>query len=143
MNENNKDVRSKLFNMFYPMDHDWMNYVILDDILTFHHIIKEEDGGNYVVDNGAILTQRAHTYLHYIEKIDKDIFNEINIVLKRINESRQEPSYNDRLKIELLLYEFELKNCDRIIKKKEKIKKNDRAKVATLRRIRSQLGENI
>ncbi len=141
MHESRKEIRKELIETFKPLYYDWMNYKVLNEDITYHHIVKEENGGPYSLDNGALLTHRAHDYLHYIEKIDYDTYNEINMALKEINESKCEPSYNMRLKIELLLFLFELKNCDKIIKKKEKIESKRRSKEATLRRIRNQLGE--
>ena len=143
MSRTRKEVKKELLEIFNPRYHDWMNYIIDNEEITYHHIQKEEDGGEYTLDNGALLTHRAHDYLHYIEKVDSDIYEEINKVFKEINESREKPTYNQKLKIELLLFEFELKNCDRIIKKKEKIEKERRPKEATLRRIRCQLGEYV
>lgn len=141
MSQYKKQIKQSMIEMFNTFHYDWMNYIIFNEIITYHHIEKEEDGGLYTIDNGALLTHRAHDYLHYIEKIDTGLYEDINKVLKEINNSKCEPSYNQRLKIELLLYEFELKNCDKIIKKKEKIESRKRAKEATLRRIRTQIGE--
>ena len=143
MSKTKKEIKKELLEIFKPYYHDWMNYIVDNEEITYHHIKKEEDGGEYSLDNGALLTHRAHDYLHYIEKVDSDIYKEINKVFKEINESREKPTYNQKLKIELLLFEFELKNCDRIIKKKERIEKKRRPKEATLRRIRCQLGEEI
>ena len=101
--------------------------------------VKAENGGKITIDNGALLTQRAHNYLHLIERIDIDIYNRINVVLKEINENKSEPTIIQRKKIDLLLYEFEVKNADRIIKKKERLGKR-RVLKAHEKRIKSQMG---
>ena len=43
--------------------------------LTYHHlIIPNRAGGKRTIENGAILTQNSHEYLHLIERIDPEIF---------------------------------------------------------------------
>ena len=101
--------------------------------------VKAENGGKITIDNGALLTQRAHNYLHLIERIDIDIYNRINAVLKEINENKSEPTIIQRKKIDLLLYEFEVKKADRIIRKKERLGKRRFLK-AHEKRIKSQMG---
>ena len=127
----------KIYNT-YTMD--WMNYLIIDEELTYHHIKKVEEEGKTTLDNGALLTNRAHEYLHKIERLDKDIYNKINNVFKEINTSKQEPTKEQRLIIDLLLYEFELRNVNKIIKKKANIGKK-RHFLVHQKRIDSQLGK--
>lgn len=134
------EIKREMIEIFDPLKHDWMNYLVNDD-LTYHHIVKKENNGKRSIDNGALLTQRAHTYLHYIENIDIDLYDKINDVFKEINAQRKAPNFNQKIRIELLLFEFELLHCNKIVKKKENRGK-DRYKIATLRRIKSQLGVN-
>ncbi len=134
------EVREKMLKKFNPIDLDWMNYLIVDNDLTFHHIKKAELGGKCTINNGALLTTRAHQYLHMIERIDIEIYNRINKVFKEINDNKQSPTDIQREKIELLLLEFEIKNVDKIIKKKENLGKR-RTLVAHQRRIDSQIGK--
>ena len=53
--------------------------------LTFHHIIKAEDGGDYSLENGAILTKKTHDFLHCIEGKNHLTYDEINRLFKIIN----------------------------------------------------------
>ena len=73
--------------------------------------VKAENGGKITIDNSALLTQRAHNYLHLIERIDIDIYNRINAVLKEINENKSEPTIIQRKKILInLLKKIKKKN---------------------------------
>ena len=132
-------VKEEMMKIYNTYTIDWINYLIRNNDITYHHIQKAEDGGKVTFDNGALLTQRAHNYLHLIERIDIDIYNRINEVLKEIIENKSEPTAIQRKKIDLLLYEFEIKNVDRIIKKKEKLGKR-RVLIAHKRRIKAQMG---
>lgn len=131
-----KHTKIAMINIYKTYEYDWMNFLINND-LTYHHIKKEEDGGLYTIENGALLTDRAHAYLHRIERVDYEIYKEINKVFKQINIQRDEPNDSQKLKIQLLLLKYELKNADKLIKRKEKLGKNRRY-VATLRRRNSQ-----
>jgi len=72
------NVKSEMIDIYKLGKYDWMNYKINEeDVITFHHIIKVEDGGEYIKENGALLTERAHEYLHYIERVDKKIYQSI------------------------------------------------------------------
>ena len=135
------NLKSKMMEIYNTYECDWMNYIIYDD-LTFHHIKKAENGGELTIDNGALLTTRAHEYLHKIEAIDIDTYLKINDIFKQINSQLSEPTFLQREKIQLYLFKFEIENVDKIIKKKEKLGK-DRTKVATLRRLTSQIGKEV
>lgn len=89
---------------------DWMNYEIIPDKLTIHHIIKKCDGGKRTIDNLAVLMEVSHQYLHLIEYVDIDTYNTINKVLKEINTQKHEPYDYQRQNIEELLQEFEYEN---------------------------------
>ena len=131
------DVTVEMIKIYGTYKFDWMNYKICKDDLTYHHIIKKENGGKLTIENGALLTKRAHEYLHSIERLDVDLYERINNVLKEINDQKKSPSTNQREKINLLLLEFEIKYADKIIKKCKKLGKK-RVMVATNRRIQSQ-----
>ena len=99
-------VKEEMIKIYNTYTLDWMDYYVEENDLTYHHIVKAENGGKITIDNGALLTQRAHNYLHLIERIDIDIYNRINAVLKELNENKSEPTIIQRKKIDLLLYEF-------------------------------------
>ena len=128
-----KSVKEEMIEIFKPNKYDWMNYLIEDD-LTYHHIKKAEDGGEKTIDNGALLTSRAHAYLHKIEGIDYEIYLKLNKIFKEINNKKREPTKIQRKKIQLLLMKFEICNADKLIKRKEHIISRIRKKVAIKRR---------
>lgn len=86
---------------------DWMNYKLVKKDLTYHHIVKREDGGKQEIDNGALLMPIAHQYLHIIEYKDIKTYNAINKIFKFINEQQYEPTLDQRQIIEYLLRQFE------------------------------------
>ena len=134
------EIKLRMINIYKTYDFDWMNYAIINEELTYHHIVKEEYGGKVTLENGALLTPRAHEYLHLIERTDNIIYDKINEIFKQINEQRHAPSYKQRKKIDLLLLEFEIKNADKIIKKNKKLGKK-RVMMATNLRIQSQISK--
>ena len=81
-----KSILVDMIEMYNIKDYDWMGFKI-DNIsdLTFHHIIKAENGGDYSLENGDILTKKAHDFLHCIEGKNHLIYDEINILFKIIN----------------------------------------------------------
>ncbi|MBR6682994.1 MAG: hypothetical protein IKL38_01505, partial [Firmicutes bacterium] len=86
---------------------DWMNYKLIKSDVTFHHIIKRENGGRRDIENGALLMPVAHQYLHLIEYKDIETYNAINRIFKYINQQKQEPTSEQREIIEYLLKQFE------------------------------------
>lgn len=128
------NIKLEMAELYNINEYDWMNYKILND-LTYHHIIKKEDGGKITVDNGALLTKRAHSYLHQIEKFDPEIYEMINLLLKEINIQGHEPSQKQRKKMDLLLLKFELRNAIRLV---ETGKKNARKKAIMATNIRKK-----
>lgn len=132
------DVKALMIEIYETYKYDWMNFKIDDEEVTYHHIIKEENGGKVTLDNGALLTSRAHEYLHMIERMDLDIYEMINKIFKDINDQKHAPTYKQRNVINLLLFEFETKNADKIIRKSHKLGKK-RIEVATNKRLKLQL----
>lgn len=135
------DVKLEMIKIYKTYEYDWMNFKIIDEELTYHHIIKEENGGKVSLDNGALLTKRAHEYLHMIERMDLEIYEKINDILKDINTQKHEPNYRQREKINLLMLQFEIKNADKIVRKDKKLGKK-RTAVATNMRLKSQKVKN-
>ena len=99
-----------MVRIYGPVEKDWMGFKKTDrNKLAFHHINKEEDGGTYDISNGALLTVLAHRYLHEIEGVDKELYDKINLVFKRINSSMNAPREEDYKEIEAYLEEYENK----------------------------------
>ena len=73
-----KEITKEMLKIYKPYSNlDWMNYRLVKKDLTFHHIKKREDGGEQIIENGALLMPIAHQYLHIIEY--KDINKNLSI----------------------------------------------------------------
>ena len=71
---------------------DWMQYEIIKrNILTLHHIKKACEGGTDSINNGAILTKRAHRILNMVEAIDSVLYDEWNALFMLINQGAKPP----------------------------------------------------
>lgn len=101
-------VTQEMLKIYKPLSHlDWMNYKIVRRDVTFHHIIKRENGGTRTINNGALLMPISHQYLHLIEWRDMETYIALNKLFKYINEQRSEPTRGQREIVEYLLQEFE------------------------------------
>lgn len=111
----------KIWNM---TNMDWMGYKLCkENQPTFHHIVKECDGGKRILDNGAIIGKENHTYLHIVEDRDLEMYIYLSNILKSINDQRYMPSKRQLLAIDAILRQFEREHCsDRTSKGKVLIK---------------------
>lgn len=101
-------LKIEMLKIYKPISNlDWMNYKLIKSDITFHHILKREDGGRRDIENGALLMPVAHQYLHLIEYKDIETYNAINRIFKYINQQREEPTQEQREIIEYLLKQFE------------------------------------
>lgn len=121
----NKSVLTLMFNIYGKPKIDWMGYgVTPDNTLTYHHIIKVEDGGDASIENGAILTSRAHSRLHSIEVLDPKLYEEYQYWFRLINDMQCPPTF------EVMQIMYNLK--DRLeydISNKKQIKEQNRSLV--------------
>ena len=102
-------ITKEMLHIYQPISNlDWMNYkIVRNKDLTFHHIVKRENGGKLELSNGALLIPVAHQYLHLIEYKDIATYNAINKIFRYVNEQEYEPTREQREIIEYLLTEFE------------------------------------
>lgn len=91
---------------------DWLNYKLVREQATFHHIEKREEGGKQIITNGAVLMPIPHQYLHIIEYKDIKTYTTINKMFKIINNQRYEPTRDQREIMECLLQDFEYHHSD-------------------------------
>lgn len=121
-----KEIAIEMLKIYKPVSNlDWMNYRLVKNDITVHHIIKREHGGKLEIDNLAILITTSHQYLHIIEYRDIETYNAINKLFRYINQQRREPTEEQRQIIEYLLQGFEEKHKDDInAKGKKMIKKS-------------------
>ena len=105
----------EMLSIYKPLSgKDWMNYKLIKKDVTFHHIIKKEDGGKREVDNGALLMPVSHQYLHIIEYKDINTYISINNIFRIINSQLHEPTTEQREIIEFLLRRFECEHIEDI-----------------------------
>lgn len=83
-----KGVFTEMLNIYKPIDIDWMGYKISKkNPLTYHHIKEVSKKGKKKVDNGALLTKKAHNLLHEIQKYNLKLYNEWQQLFREINET--------------------------------------------------------
>lgn len=119
-------IKPTMINLYKMTNMDWMGYKLVNnDIFTYHHIVKRENGGKATIDNGAILTSVSHPYLHIIEYKDLDMYKFINRILKDINTQRYMPSEMQLLIIDNVLKQFEREHCTDYTKKRKLLIKEE------------------
>lgn len=102
------NIKNEMLKIYKPISNmDWMNYRLVKKDITFHHIVKKENGGKKEITNGALIMPVAHQYLHLIECKDIETYNAINKIFSYVNQQRYEPTREQREIIEYLLQEFE------------------------------------
>lgn len=101
-------ITKEMLHIYKPISNlDWMNYKLVRNQLTFHHIEKKENGGKKDISNGALLMPTPHQYLHLIECKDIKTYIALNKIFKVINSQLSEPNQEQREIIEYLLQDFE------------------------------------
>lgn len=120
-----KQITKEMLKIYKPISNlDWLNYKLVKNDLTFHHIVKREFGGKEEITNGALLMNAGHQYLHIIEYKDINTYNAINKMFRYINNQKYEPTMEQREIIEYLLLEFENQHIeDKNAKGKKLIKR--------------------
>lgn len=102
----------EMIKYYYPYSGlDWLNYQIKDmenfSDVTYHHIIPKREHSKKDMKNGALLVAVSHQYLHLIEQMEIETFDDLNKILKDINTQKREPYHYQREDIEGLLQDFE------------------------------------
>jgi hypothetical protein len=101
------DTTLETLIMVYKMqDIDWLGYK-LNENFTYHHLIKKCDGGKRIFNNGAVLYETSHSYLHRIEYYDFEKYVYINNILKEVNNQRYMTTIEQLMKIDYVLKQFE------------------------------------
>ena len=59
-----KQITKEMLRIYKPISNlDWMNYKLVKRDLTFHHIVKREEGGKEEISNGALIMPIPHQCL--------------------------------------------------------------------------------
>ncbi len=89
----NKDILYEMFEIYGNPTVDWMGFeVTKHNKITYHHITEARRGGLETIENGALLTKGAHSKLHEIELLDKELYDEYQYWFRIINDMRCKPS---------------------------------------------------
>lgn len=89
----NRLVLEDMKRIFGHTRTDWMGFkVTKHNKLTYHHINEKRNGGEESVSNGALLTRKAHTYLHMLETLNPELYEEYNYYFRIINDMRRKPT---------------------------------------------------
>ncbi len=87
------DVLNRMIEIYKPEDIDWMLVGKSNgNPYTFHHIVEERHGGKREIDNGAILTKRAHQYLNLLDMQYHDYYEELNVLFLYLNRTNMPPT---------------------------------------------------
>ena len=79
-------ILKQMIRLYKPNGIDWMNFLLTKkNPFTYHHITPRSEGGEETIENGAILTRRAHDLLHMLEYACPDAFNDIQNVFRKIH----------------------------------------------------------
>lgn len=126
-----RNITREMLKIYIPYSNmDWLNYRIVRNELTYHHIKKREDGGKMKINNGAILMPSGHQFLHLIEYKDIDTYIAINKMFTIINNQNYEPTLEQRQILEYLLSQFEIEHIyDKNSKGKPLIKEEYKKRV--------------
>lgn len=118
------NILKTLINIYNMNEIDWLGYK-LQDRYSYHHIIKKCDGGKRTLDNGAVLFQTSHSYLHTIENYDIEKYIFLNKILKDINTQRYMSTEEQLRQINYILSQFENEYEDYISSRDKKIIKDE------------------
>lgn len=100
-----KRVLRIMIDIFQPEGIDWMNFALSkNNPYTFHHIVEKSKGGDKSIDNGAILTRKAHSFLHMLENVCPDAYHDLQNVFVKINETKQPVTQEIVNEIDKILY---------------------------------------
>ena len=106
MGDNSINLK-KMIKIYKPNGIDWMNFTLSRrNPYTFHHIISRSDGGDDTIENGAILTRRAHDLLHILEYVCPEVYEKLKELFIKINVSRKAPDVEIKKEIEEILHDI-------------------------------------
>ncbi len=82
-----------MVTIYRPDGIDWLHIALTrDNPFTYHHIFKACWGGPVSLDNGAILTELSHKWLHRVEMNQLLCYNRLNELFKWLNETKAPPT---------------------------------------------------
>lgn len=105
-----KKLIKELIIIFDIKDIDFLGYPITkDNPLQYHHIVFKQNGGKTTLDNGSLLTAKAHSLFHKIVNNQYITSKKITREFKKLNESKMPPTKEYYENIKNFLEEFQIK----------------------------------
>lgn len=72
---------------------DWMGFEVTEsNNITYHHIVEVRNGGKATIENGALLTKKAHKKLNQIQDSDPELYQEYQDWFRTINDMKCPPT---------------------------------------------------
>lgn len=96
-----------------------------EEIMTLHHLRHKSEGGDTSVENGAIINELAHRYIHSLPRNQEEIINDYIRAWKKQRYGKCEIELTD----DIPETEFEVDISEIEIKKELIVKRFNRAKV--------------
>ena len=126
-------VLERMKIIFKTTDLDWMGYkVSRDNPFNFHHIREKRYGGKETIDNGAILSRRAHDHLHFLELYIPEAYDDWQRFFRYLN-AKKEPLTEEDYEIikKITYYEamYAVRNKPRKIKTMKHTKTRRKGKI--------------
>lgn len=85
------DIKHKMIEIYG--DNCWMGYkVSRKNQYTFHHIKEKRNGGKEVIENGALLTRKAHDDLNELESEKRILYKKLNELFTMLNKTQAPPT---------------------------------------------------
>ena len=113
-----KSITNLMIAIYNLKKIDFMGYTFTKSNASYHHlIVPRRLGGPETIENGAVLNGKtSHPYLHRIESVDLDVFNDITSEMIDINVKGFLDLYNLR-KLDDILRSFEREHSGDTTKK--------------------------
>lgn len=82
------NVLTRMIERYEPDGEDWMGFKLNNsNPYTFHHIRERRKGGKEEIENGAILTTRAHQFLNTLDSHYHQAYEDYQTIFRRINKN--------------------------------------------------------
>ena len=103
----------------------------IESIMTLHHLQHRSDGGSTTIENGAIINELAHRYIHSLPRNQEEIINDYIRAWKKQNYGKCTVDVVEELpepEFEIDLAELDVQDKDLIIKpfSRAKVKRETR-----------------
>ena len=86
-----REIRNVMIDRFGP--NCWMGYKLSKkNKFTYHHILEQRNGVHETIENGAILTNKAHSDLNEMESHILKLYRTLNSLFIELNKTNKPPT---------------------------------------------------